>query len=61
MEFNLENILLIITAVIVLFAGVHLLRFLMRHLWRILRILLIGGVLLLIVGHFLGWINLPQL
>jgi len=61
MKFTFENILLIIAAVVVLFAGVHILRFLMRYLWRILRILIIAGVLLLIVGHFLGWINLPLL
>ena len=61
MNFTFENILLIIAAVVVLFAGVHILRFLMRYLWRILRILIIAGVLLLIVGHFLGWINLPLL
>jgi len=61
MKFTFENILLIIAAVVVLFAGVHILRFLMRYLWRILRILIIAGFLLLIVGHFLGWINLPLL
>ena len=61
MEFNLENILLIIAAVVVLFAGVHILRFLMRYLWRLLRIVLIAGVLLLILGHVLGWINIPLL
>lgn len=59
MEFNLENILKIIAAVVVLFAGIYILRFLMRYLWRILRILIIAGVLLLILGHVLGWINLP--
>ena len=61
MEFNLENILLIIAAVVVLFAGVYILRFLMRYLWRLLRIVLIAGVLLLILGHVLGWINIPLL
>jgi len=61
MELNLENTLLIIAAGIAVFAGVRILRFLIRYLWRILRILLIAGVLLLILGHVLGWINLPLL
>jgi predicted benzoate:H+ symporter BenE len=59
MAINFEKILLIIGAVILLFGGPYLLRFLMRYLWRIIRIALIAGILLIVLGHFLGLIQLP--
>lgn len=61
MTFNFENIVLIVVAVIVLFGGIYVLRFFLRYVWKVIRIVLAAGLILLILGHFLGFINLPLL
>ncbi len=53
-----QNIITIITAGIILVAGIFILRTILKFAWRIIRIGLIIITMLLVGGYFLGWFNL---
>jgi len=55
---NLENILYIIAAGVLLFAGIFILRNVIRVAWKIARLVLIILAILLIAGYFLGFVDI---
>lgn len=55
---NIQNILYVVAAVILLFGGVFILRGAFKFVWKIFRAGLVLVILLLIAGILLGFINL---
>ena len=55
---NLENILYIIAAGMLLFAGVFIMRNVIKVVWKIVRAALIILALLMIAGYFLGFVDI---
>ena len=55
---NLENILYIIAAGVLLFAGIFIMRNVIKVAWKIVRAALIILAILMIVGYFLGFVDI---
>jgi hypothetical protein len=55
---NLENILYIIAAGMLLFAGIFIMRNVIKVVWKIVRAALIILALLMIAGYFLGFVDI---
>ena len=55
---NLKNILYIIAAGVLLFAGIFILRNVLQIAWKVARSILIILAILLIAGYFLGFVNI---
>lgn len=58
MSETLQTILYIIAGVVALIAGIVLLRFFFKYAWKVVRVVLIILAILLIVGYFLGFVNI---
>lgn len=54
---NLENILYIIAAGVLLFAGIFIMRNVIKVAWKIIRAALIILAILMIAGYFLGFVD----
>ena len=58
MTANIENILYIVAAIVLLFAGIFILRNVVKIAWKIARVVFIMLAILLIAGYFLGFVNI---
>ena len=58
MTANIENILCIVAAIVLLFAGIFILRNVVKIAWKIARVVFIMLAILLIAGYFLGFVNI---
>jgi len=58
MTANFENILYIVAAIVLLFAGIFILRNVVKIAWKIARVVFIMLAILLIAGYFLGFVNI---
>jgi len=58
MTLNLENILYLIAAGVLLFAGVFILRFIAKFAWKFIRVALIILSILLISGYLMGFLDI---
>lgn len=58
MNTTVQNILVVITAGVILFAGVFIFRVVLKVAWKIIRTALIVVSTLLIAGYFLGFLDL---
>jgi len=55
---NLENILYIVAAVVLLFAGIFIMRNVIKIAWKIVRAALIILAILMIAGYFFGFVDI---
>jgi predicted aspartyl protease len=53
-----QNILYLVAAGVLLFAGVFMLRFILKLAWKVIRLAMIVLSLLLIAGYFLGFLDI---
>jgi len=58
MDETVQNILYMIAAGLLLFAGVFILRFVIRFTWKFVRAVLIILSLIIITGYFFGFFNI---
>jgi len=58
MSASFENILYIIAAVVLLFAGIFILRNVLKIAWKFTRFVLIILAILLIAGYILGFVDI---
>lgn len=58
MNETVQNILYIIGAGLLLFAGVFILRFVIRFTWKFVRAVLIILSLIIITGYYFGFFNI---
>jgi len=58
MTANIENILYIVAAIVLLFAGIFILRNVVKIAWKIARVVFIILAILLIAGYFLGFVDI---
>lgn len=55
---NLENFLYVIAAGVLLFAGIFIMRNVIKVAWKVVRALLIILAILMIAGYFLGLVDI---
>jgi hypothetical protein len=55
---NVPNFFYWIAAGTLLFGGVFFLRFILKFAWKIVRVVLIAASIFLIVGYFLGFLDI---